>query len=271
MNEPVETESFAKQQPDVLALEQEILYNNIQGARNALRELLLQMGSLEHGTIGEALSHLSQQALKHRVAAIVLLRCIGVQGLLPEANTANQIIRSTVQLCEGAVPDIVSFLRVDGRSQNIGKFISLAACHNRITEILSPLQVPYGDLSALLSARRDILGCLNHSIVRQYGSPFFLKETRSTIESIIGKLARLSEATPSLLTDIEDCNQSISSAQAEASATPTFLNHDFLLPFLLTAANVVSAFVNTLRGRFATSIAFARNECLRTSKKIPAA
>jgi len=189
--------------------------------------------------------------------------------MTPEANTANQIIRSTVQLCEGAVPDIVNFLRIDSRSQNIDKFISLAACHNRVAEILSPLQVPYGDLSALLSARRDILGCLNHSIIKQYGSPFLLKETRSTIESIIGKLGRLSETTPSLLTDIEDCNRSISSAKAEAFATPTFLNHDFLFPFLLTAANVVSAFVNTLRGRFATSIAFARTTGSELQKRYP--
>src|SRR5512143_2582445 len=122
MSEPVESELLAKRPPDVLALEQEILRNNIQEARNALRELLLQMGSLEHGSIGEALSHLSQQPLKHRAAAIVLLRCIGIQGLLPEANAANQIIRSTVQLCEGAVPDIVNFLRIDSRSQNIDKF-----------------------------------------------------------------------------------------------------------------------------------------------------
>jgi hypothetical protein len=170
MSELTESDSHAKQTPDVLALEQAILDNDVQEARNALRELLLQMGSLETGSIGDALLHLAQQPLRHRAAAIVLLRCIGIQGLLPEANTANQIIRSTVQLCEGAIPEIVSFLKIDSRSQNIDKFVSLAACHNRLTEILSPLQVPYGDLSALLSARKDILGCLNHSIVRQYGS-----------------------------------------------------------------------------------------------------
>jgi hypothetical protein len=269
MIELTESASHAKQTLDTFALEQAILDNNIEDARNALRALLLQMSSLESGSIGDALQELAREPMKHRAAAIVLLRCIAIQGLLPEPNTANQIIRLTVQLCEGAIPEIVNFLKIDSRSQNIGKFLLLTACHQRVAEILSPLQIPYGDLGALLSARKDILGCLNHSVIRQYGSQFLLKETRSTIESIIGKLGRLSETTPSLLMDIEDCNRAISLAKGEATSTPTFLNQDFLIPFLRNAENVISAFVDTLRGRFSTSITFARTIGSQLQKRYP--
>src|SRR5262249_28096873 len=79
----------------------------------------------------------------------------------------------------------------------------------------------------------------------------------------------LSETTPSLLIDIEECNQAISSAKEEAAAAPTFLTNDFLGPFLSNVERVVSAFVDTLRGRFSTSIALTRVAGSQLQKKYP--
>ena len=243
---------------DILLLESLIFEDQIDDARGILRRILLQAANAETGnTIGDALSELVKNPRKNHRSAIVLLRSTAVQGLLPHANSTNQLIRSTVELCEEALPEIVSFLRISAKDQNIDKFTALATTHNRVAEILAPLAAPYGDLTALLSARREIAGSLNHSIVRQYAGPFLLKETRSTIESIFGKLRRVSEANPTLLTDIEECNQCISMAKAEAASSPTFLSLQHLQPFLLTCEKVVAAFVDTLRGRFATSITLA--------------
>jgi hypothetical protein len=90
---------------DILPLESAILKDDVLTARDCFRELLLKMIGLEGGaSTGEALSQLSQNPLKARIAAIILLRCLGVQGLLPAPNHTNQIVRSTVQLCEGAAP-----------------------------------------------------------------------------------------------------------------------------------------------------------------------
>jgi hypothetical protein len=208
-------------------------------------------------TIGEALSAISKTPLKHQIPAILVLRCISVRNLLPEPNSVNQIIRSTVELCEGALPEIINFLRISPKAQNVDKFFSLSSFHSRILEILSPIKVPYGDLGALLTARKDIIGCLNHSIVKLYAAPFALKEVRSTIESIFGKLKRVSEAHPSLLTDIAECNQSIALAKEEAGAANTFLNGEHLIPFLQTCEKSVASFLDSLRGRFATSITLA--------------
>lgn len=255
---------------DIYFLENAILRSEVLTARDCLRRLLLRMSELGDGsTIGDALLQLSQAPLKARISAIVLLRCLSVQGLLPAPNHTNQIVRSTVQLSEGAVPDILRFLKIDDKLQNIDKFNTLAGCHQRLSEILSPLQAPYGDLSALLSARKEILGSLNHSIIRQYCTPFLLKEVRSTVESIIGKLARLSETALSLLTDIDECNRAIEAARQEARATPTFLTADFLIPFLANAENAVSGFVETLRGRFSASISLARVTGSQLQKKYP--
>ncbi|SIO57924.1 hypothetical protein SAMN05443247_08707 [Bradyrhizobium erythrophlei] len=240
---------------EVSSLEEQILNGDSDGARAIFRKMLLQATGLGSGsTIGEALAELTKNATPHRREAVLVLRCLTVQGLMPDANSTNQIVRSVVSLCESSLPDVLDFLRIEKRQQNIEKYLSLSAFHSRIEEILAPIRAPYGDLNALLNARKEMIGALNHSIVRQYASPFLLKETRATIETIFGHLKRVSEVTPSLLIDIDECNQSIARAQFELNASPTFLSHEFLGPFLLTCAKVISDFLTTLRGRFATTI-----------------
>lgn len=220
---------------EIGSLEYFIENGELEKARGKLRKILLHAGGLESGsTIGDALSGLHKNPTKHRREAILLTRCLAVQGIMPEPNATNQIVRLVVELCEAAIPDVVSYLKINNRSQNIEKYLVLADCHSRIENILDPLRAPYGDLSALLAARKEIVGCLNHSIVRQYAEPFSLKETRGTVESIFGHLKRISEVSTSLLTDIEECRQSIERAKSEVIATSTFLNMRFLYPFLST-------------------------------------
>jgi hypothetical protein len=270
MNSELDEGHSERRPDDILLLEYLISNGRVEDARNVLRRLLLLAANLDVGrTIGDALSELVKEPLKNHRIVVILLRCAAVQGLLPDANSTNQIIRSTVELCEGALPDIVRFLKINSKDQNVDKFSSLAICHNRVADILAALTVPYGDLSALLSARREIAGSLNHSIVRQYAGPFMLKEIRSTIESIFGKMRRVSEASPTLLTDIEECNQSIAMAKVEAISSSTFLSREHLLPFLLTCEKVVSTFLDTLRGRFATSISLASNPNSELQKRYP--
>ncbi len=239
---------------EVFQLENHLLDQDLEKGRASIREILLSKTGLEAASIGDALAELNRLPGKHRKEAILLLRCLSVQGLMPEPNSTNQIVRSIVTLCEDALPDIVSFLRIDKQRQNIDKFQELCNCHSHVEEILNFLRIPHGNLQALLSARKDILGGLNHSIVRQYASPFLLKETRATIETIYGQLKRVSEENPSLLTDVETCNQSIARAKAELSQSVTFLSRDFLAPFLNQCEKVVASFLETLRGRFATAI-----------------
>lgn len=225
-------------------------------ARKALRQILLSQveGEYSGESIGEALALIAKQPSKNSLVAVVILRCLAVQGLVPEPNTANHIVRSTVELCEASIPEIISFLKIDKRAQNYEKFGILSSFHNKVTEILNPLRGSYGDLDALLIARRDVLGCLNHSIVKIYANFFKLNETRSIIESIYGKLKKVSNLEVSLLVDIEECNRVISSVRTEIKTQNSFLNQEYLDTFLNTCDRILSSFLNDHRGRFATAI-----------------
>jgi hypothetical protein len=201
---------------NLAALEVSIHRGNTDEARKVLRRILFSLaGTAASGdTIGDALAFLARAPADKSLAAIILLRCFAVQNLIPEPNSTNQIIRSSVELCEGAIPDVIGFLKIEKRAQNFEKFSILRGFHSRITEILSPLRSAYGDLDALLHASHEILGSLNHGMVRKYAEPYNLKEVRTALESLLGKLRKVSSLRPTLLLDIEDCNRAMNGQPA---------------------------------------------------------
>ena len=73
----------------ILSLEECLLKSSVENGRHKLREFLLDTASLQAGSIGDALSQLARHPLTHRSAAVVLLRCLGIPGFLPEPNAAT--------------------------------------------------------------------------------------------------------------------------------------------------------------------------------------
>ncbi|MHB1220335.1 MAG: phosphoribosyltransferase-like protein [Alphaproteobacteria bacterium] len=241
-------------------------------ARKILRRIFLNCANLDdsEGTIGDALTFLSKDPTRHSFAAIVLLRALAVPNLVPDPNSANQIVRLTVELSEAALPEIVSYLKIDHRDQNYEKFKVLIQAHDRISNILQPLTNRYGDLDALLKARHEIIGCLSHSIVRQYGDPYRVKEVRSTVEAIFGKLKKVSALDLTLLTDVDECDRSVQSVRCElAGVGGTFLSKQYLAPFIINCGRLLSEFLETLRGRFAATISWGSGSAQELQKRYP--
>lgn len=240
-------------------------------ARRALRKFLFERAGVNsgQGSIGDALSLLAEKTPQDSLSAIVALRALDVEGLMPSVNEANQIPRSVVRICEGSLTDLVTFLRIERRGQTYQRFAELTRCHKRVCELLAPLTAAYGDLEALIHARKEILGCLRHSIVQLYAGPFGLKELRKTVEAISGRLKRVAAMDATLLTDVEDSLRSIAAARDEARSHASFLNRDFLLPFLNTCERIVSEFLTSQRARFTTSIEWAGGSSSELQKKYP--
>jgi hypothetical protein len=220
------------EEDDIARLERLILAGDTQQseARLSLRRFLFRLvGEFESdGSIGDALALLAKGATKNRTAAVVLLRCLSVPGLIPEPNSGNQISRLLVEVCEGAAPLILSFLKLDKKLQTYEKFEILRSCHVQILNLLKPLSDRYGDLSAVISARKEIMGALNHSIVREYCSAFRLNEVKSIIESVFGSLQRVYQLDVSFLSAVTECNRRVANASNDFVGTETFLTEESL-------------------------------------------
>lgn len=256
---------------DVHGIERLIQQGDLLKARTALRHFLFSQAGEDgaEGSIGDALAILARQPVKNPLAAIVFLRCQAVHGLVPSSNEANHISRSAVELCEGALPEILTFLRLDKKAQNYEKFAAIAECHLRITEILNPLRHPYGDLDAILAGRKEVLGSLNHSLVRKYCGPFRLNEIKSTAEAIFSKLKQVSALDVTLLSDIEECNRCVDSAKADFCGSESFLTEEYLGPFLTVCRSVLSEFLKTQRAKFKTIIVWGQGSAKELQKRYP--
>lgn len=256
---------------DIEILERCIAHGDIPAARKALRHFLFsEAGSPEpEGSIGDALAKLTSKPTRYQSAATVLLRCLPVQGLVPESNSSNMIARNTVELCVNSVPDLMSFLKINPKAQTFQVFSELSNAHTRVCQILAPLRDSYGDLQALIGGRKEIIGSLNHSLVRLYGGPFKISETRTTIEAILGKLEKVRSLETSVLKDIEECSRAIQSTMNDAQQNPSFIHNEFLIPLLESCQSTLKDFFGSLHDRFSTNVTLIANVNGELQKRYP--
>jgi len=229
-------------------------------ARNSLRHWLFEKaGDLAStGSIGDALALIARDAHPDRTAALVVVRLLAIQGLIPEPNSANHIVRSVVAIVEAALPDLVAFLKFNPRSQNYEKYGQISLTHQKVGQLLNPVADRFGDLEALLAARKEIIGALNHSVVRGYCEPFRLNDIRNAIEAVFSRLKRIATPEASFLTDYEECVRSISDARLAGQENGSFLAVDYLNPFLTNVAIVIEDYLASVRARFQTAVRWPR-------------
>ena len=236
---------------------QNVVYSatKVEEARKLLREWLrTRIGDTSNEqSIADLLTGLPV-SVKNKPIATVILRCLDVPGLLPESNSRNNLELSVVTLCEGTIPDLVKFIGVDIRAQTYVKFQALSGGHHKIRELLSPLKTPFSDLDAALNSRKNILGALNHSIVRSYGASFNIQQIKAIIEDIYFKLKSVEAVQPTLLIDIKECYKAVEDGKAIVIENGSFLAYDFLKPFVDNCKITLDNFVQSSKAKFATNI-----------------
>jgi AAA+ ATPase superfamily predicted ATPase len=225
-------------------------------ARAVVRTWLFgELNNEKHGnSIGDAVAALADKPQRHSGAAAVLLRCLAVPDLLPPPNSANQLARNTVALCEGAIPGICEFIGLKERMQNYEKLEVLSTTHDRVAEILSPMAAQYVGIDSIHAARPVIMAALNHGIVRGYCRIFRLTDIRGAVEILFNRLNKVAAVGPSLVTDIDECRRAIEEGRTVVSDNGTFLAIDFLTTFIDSVERALEMFITSTRGRFSTAI-----------------
>lgn len=240
---------------------------DLKRAQNLLRLYLRTEAGIKDGTMAEAIFELSKGAAPNTQAAVVVLRSLSIAGLIRESSAG--ITSSVVTFCESALPDITRFLKVSPKSQNYEKFAIYATAHAAVQAILAPVSTPYGDIHAVLAAQKPILGGLSHSFARQYCEPYHIKEIKTSIEAIFGKLKRLPMYETTLLTDVQACSDALRNTRLEFADKRNFLVVDFFQTFLNTCEHAVHEFVQSLRGRFEASIVWGGRTGGELQKRYP--
>lgn len=235
----------------VLRVEDLLIRGDIPEARSLIRIWL--NGYSQRDTVGsfsEELSHIARSGSQCREVALLIIRYLDVEDLVPAPNAQNQIERLVVEICERNVPEICMFLAVKPKAQTYEKFATLLNGHKLILSLLEPLTGSYGDLHALVNARKSILGVLNHSVVRAYCGPYHLQEFKSATEVLFTSLQRLETLGPSFLQNFQDCNRTIEDALKLANENASFLSREIFATLLSNAQRCVSSFLEKVRTQY---------------------
>lgn len=242
----------------VLEIESAIIDEStpIDDRRSTFRQWLFQYCGLptDSGSIGDALGEINSQGIISAELSALLIRSLRISGLLPSANSSNQIERHVVEICENSSGDLCSFLKLNPKDQNFKKFAILEDAHATLCAPLSPLKEMYGDIGALLAARREILGSLNHSIVRQYCTPFGLNELKSATEIMFSKLTKMVDLDSSFLEDYEEARRSQVVATNAANASNSFLSEEYFKPLFQTSVALTDEFIESVRRQYSSEI-----------------
>lgn len=229
---------------------------DIDAKRKILRQWLFAQGELpdESGSISDALKLVSQNGSKAKQTSIVLMRLLSIEDLLPAPNAQNNLERLVVDICEAGVPDLCKFLKIPPKEQTFRKFAIIQHGHSDICRLLDPLVGNYGDLEALIGGKKDILGVLNHSFIREYCGPFGLQELKAGIEVVLSKVSLMVKLQPSFLQDYESSKRALVNAIATVDEHKTYLATDYFGPLLEKASILMDEFLLTVRRQYSSKI-----------------
>ncbi len=228
---------------------------DLRAARDSIRSWLLLECETDRqdGSIAEAILTLSSSQRATRRHAAVVLRYISVSGLI--VSTKGDLLeRGVVSLAEKTSPSLLSMLKIESKQQTFQKFTALERAHSQVCNILSPLLRPHGDVDALLHSRKEVLGALNHSIVREYCEVFRLNDVRSIVELVFSKCKKVASLEITMLTDYEDFLRIINESRNSLPDLGSFLAFDFLSSFLTNADLTLANYLTNQRARLKAGI-----------------
>ncbi len=239
-----------------LRIEELVARREIPETRALLRAWLHSFNSHEDsGSLSEELNHIVRSGCRSQEIPTILIRLLAVPDIIPDQNANNQIERLIVEICEKNLNDICNFLGIKPKSQTYEKYIALSNGHRTILRLLDPLTANYGDLHALVAARKSILGILNHSIIRIYCNPYHLQDLKSATEILFTSMKRLEELGPLFLQNYQDCSRTIDDTTHVISENHSFLVRDVFAPLLETAQRCVAAFLERVKTQYQARIA----------------
>lgn len=232
--------------------------SNLAPARAEIRNWFL--GKLNEPATGmsiaDALSEMVRKSSTDHAVAVMLIRALSIRGLLPEPNSTNQLTRLVVEICELKAPNLCAFLNFPRRAQNYEKFSLLETGHEKFCEPLEPLKEKYGDLQSLVSSRKNIMGALNHSVVKSYCSIFGVQELKRNTEYIFGHLNKVISLESTFLQDFEECQRALDEAREALNANESFLS-EYFGALLDTAEELLNLFLKSVRAKYHSEIAKA--------------
>jgi hypothetical protein len=237
----------------VAEFENALMSCDAEAGRAALRHYLFTIQNLPcSGSLTDAVVGLSSQPAGHGAAAALLLRAMSAQGVVN--SKVPNLTRAVVEVVEGALPEVPTLADVSPKLQNFEKFALFEQIHGQVLERLEPLRTDYSSVDSIIASKAAIMKCLRHPLTKQYCLPYGVSEVADRVDTLLGVVARVHRVEATLGDDVDACRKEIAADRALASAKPSFLTTQHLLPFLDHVDAAVERLLKSVRARFQSTI-----------------
>lgn len=178
-----------------------------------------------------------------RVAAIVVLRAIAMEGLLPfEAD--HQLARRVVELVEGAYGDQLRALRLPEKRQTFEKLSAIKGYHGSMCHELQPFASAGQTLADIDALVPDLQRVIRSGPLGSYLAPYNWASIKAKVSQVCEQVVALHECNDATykqrFSGLEgNCEELV----AECDRCASFLTSDYIRPFVAA----VRAAMQTLR------------------------
>jgi hypothetical protein len=142
-------------------------------------------------TLAEHIEEASTASMGVREAALLIVRCTNVQGLLPPNSADNQIERRVVMLVEKALPDFSKDFSIGTLKMTYEKYDRIAQIHAENMSMLTPLGSLTTARGSLLACKQEIQRALSRRIVGAYLSIYDFSSIRVELLALLETLTDL--------------------------------------------------------------------------------
>lgn len=226
-------------------------------------------GHYSGANLERVLSKVETATTGHRVVAVLLIRCISIEGLLPLDDPHGLVDRKILNIIESHAPDLMRFAKIE-KQQTYEKLNILRSLHSTVCSNYTPLATVSGSLSEIASQKNTILKCLRHNLFLGYMHPFNIVPIKIKLESICEGLEALSASGGAdYKTNFDDTERAVSEAMTLVQTCQSFFTDGFVSPFLIAVSNALEEVKSSASEKFRSTIESLRSPPKCAEKKYP--
>ncbi|WP_325437418.1 ATP-binding protein [Pseudomonas nitroreducens] len=243
------------------------------GVRDALAQVISELCHISGGYTGANLERLlgkvEAATAGHRAVALLLIRCMGIEGILPIDEEHNLVNRKILAIIEAHAADLLKLMRIE-RQQNFEKLNIIKAFHGNACAHYSTLCQITGTLAEIATQKSSILKCLRHSVYQGYLQPFSFIPIKTKLEALVDGIdAVIGSGGAEYKQSLDELEQTLDDAFELVGSTRSFFTDSYVTPFLTSINDAVYSIKSTASDRLSSTIEPQRSPPRAAEKRYP--
>lgn len=225
---------------------------------------------LDGGHLEQLLTQIEKASSGQRDAAMLLLRALGVEGMLPVESSESKASRILPALIEQFAPDIAKHCRTTDKKQNFEKVKALQMFHGFALSNFNPLFGLSGDLEEINNVADTIRRPFANRLFQAYLQPFGFAILKGKTESILDQISRLVDCNDARFKFFFDqLSEDITEIQKHCIDLPSFFTRGPISAFVDSVQKAMKALEDSASERFHCELVSKRKTVRAAEKKYP--